>query len=104
MFLCFLSRCAFPWRCSVLSDLELIDAVAHVTGEDSHEIRRRGFMLTGPEDPATSGARITTKSAEQAASGADTQVTSRAVSPLLQRRVVGRDEALRQDAILSVRQ
>ena len=33
-----------------MSDLELIDAVAHVTGEDSHEIRRRGFMLTGPDD------------------------------------------------------
>jgi len=33
-----------------MSDLELIDAVAHVTGEDSHEIRRRGFTLTGPED------------------------------------------------------
>jgi hypothetical protein len=33
-----------------MSDRELIDAVAHVTGEDSHEIRRRGFMLTGPED------------------------------------------------------
>ena len=31
-------------------DLELFDAVAHVTGEDAHEIRRRGFMLTGPED------------------------------------------------------
>jgi xanthine dehydrogenase molybdopterin-binding subunit B len=26
-----------------MSDLELIDAVAHVIGEDSHEIRRRGF-------------------------------------------------------------
>ncbi len=25
-----------------MSDLELIDAVAHVTGEDAHEIRRRG--------------------------------------------------------------
>jgi hypothetical protein len=25
-----------------MSDLELIDAVAQVTGEDSHEIRRRG--------------------------------------------------------------
>jgi xanthine dehydrogenase molybdopterin-binding subunit B len=40
-----------------MSDLELIDAVAHVTGEDAHEIRRRGFVLTGPEDsgpiPAT---------------------------------------------------
>jgi hypothetical protein len=35
-----------------MSDLELIDAVAHVTGEDSHEIRRRGFTLTGPEDSA----------------------------------------------------
>ena len=33
-----------------MSDIELIDAVAHVTGEDSHEIRRRGFVLTGPED------------------------------------------------------
>ena len=33
-----------------MSDRDLIDAVAHVTGEDSHEIRRRGFMLTGPED------------------------------------------------------
>ena len=33
-----------------MSDIELIDAVARVTGEDAHEIRRRGFMLTGPED------------------------------------------------------
>ncbi|GDX95777.1 hypothetical protein LBMAG47_14410 [Planctomycetia bacterium] len=33
-----------------MSDLELIDAVAQKTGEDSHEIRRRGFMLTGPDD------------------------------------------------------
>jgi hypothetical protein len=33
-----------------MSDLELIDAVAHVTGETQHEIRRRGFTLTGPED------------------------------------------------------
>jgi hypothetical protein len=33
-----------------MSDIELIDAVAHVTGEDAHEIRRRGFMLTGPEE------------------------------------------------------
>ena len=31
-----------------MSDLELNDAVAHFTGEDSHEIRRHGFMLTGP--------------------------------------------------------
>ena len=31
-------------------DSDLFDAVAHVTGEDSHEIRRRGFMLTGPDD------------------------------------------------------
>ena len=30
-----------------MSDLELIDAVAQKTGEDSHEIRRRGFVLTG---------------------------------------------------------
>ena len=33
-----------------MSDIELIDAVAHVTGETQHEIRRRGFVLTGPED------------------------------------------------------
>ena len=33
-----------------MSDSDLFDAVAHVTGEDSHEIRRRGFTLTGPED------------------------------------------------------
>ena len=33
-----------------MSDSDLFDAVAHVTGEDAHEIRRRGFMLTGPED------------------------------------------------------
>ena len=32
-----------------MSDLELIDAVAHVTGEDAHEIQRRGFLLTGPK-------------------------------------------------------
>jgi hypothetical protein len=33
-----------------MRDLELIDAVAHVTGETQHEIRRRGFVLTGPAD------------------------------------------------------
>ena len=33
-----------------MSDIDLIDAVAQKTGEDSHEIRRRGFMLTGPEE------------------------------------------------------
>jgi hypothetical protein len=33
-----------------MSDRDLFDAVAHVTGEDSQEIRRRGFSLTGPED------------------------------------------------------
>ena len=33
-----------------MSDLELITAVARVTGEDSREIRRRGFVLTGPDD------------------------------------------------------
>ncbi len=33
-----------------MSDLELIDAVAKMTGEDAHEIRRRGFTLTGPDD------------------------------------------------------
>ena len=33
-----------------MSDRDLFDAVAQKTGEDSHEIRRRGFVLTGPED------------------------------------------------------
>jgi hypothetical protein len=33
-----------------MSDLELIDAVVRVTGEDAREIRRRGFVLTGPAD------------------------------------------------------
>ena len=33
-----------------MSDRDLFDAVAHVTGEDSQEIRRRGFMLAGPDD------------------------------------------------------
>ena len=33
-----------------MSDADLFDAVAQKTGEDSHEIRRRGFVLTGPED------------------------------------------------------
>ena len=33
-----------------MSDSDLFDAVAQKTGEDSHEIRRRGFMLTGPEE------------------------------------------------------
>ena len=30
--------------------MRVADVVAHVTGEDSHEIRRRGFVLTGPDD------------------------------------------------------
>ena len=33
-----------------MSDHDLFAAVAQKTGEDSHEIRRRGFMLAGPED------------------------------------------------------
>jgi hypothetical protein len=33
-----------------MSDLELLDAVTLKTGEDSHEIRCRGFVLTGPDD------------------------------------------------------
>jgi hypothetical protein len=33
-----------------MSDSDLIDAVAQKTGEDPHEIRRRGFVLTGPDD------------------------------------------------------
>ena len=33
-----------------MSDRDLFDAVAQKTGEDAHEIRRRGFMLAGPDD------------------------------------------------------
>ena len=33
-----------------MSDSDLFAAVALKTGEDSHEIRRRGFVLTGPDD------------------------------------------------------
>ena len=33
-----------------MSDYELIDAVARKTGETQYEIRRRGFVLTGPEE------------------------------------------------------
>jgi hypothetical protein len=33
-----------------MSDIVLIDAVAQKTGEHSHGIRRRGFMLAGPDD------------------------------------------------------
>ena len=33
-----------------MSDSDLFDAVARKTGEDFHEIRRRGFVLTGPDD------------------------------------------------------
>jgi hypothetical protein len=36
-----------------MSDSDLFHAVAHVTGEDSHEIRRRGFVLAGSKSPAT---------------------------------------------------
>jgi hypothetical protein len=33
-----------------MSDSDLFAAVAQKTGEDSHEIRRRGFVLTGPDN------------------------------------------------------
>jgi hypothetical protein len=33
-----------------MSDLDLIDAVAPKTGEDSQEIHCRGLMLAGPDD------------------------------------------------------
>ena len=33
-----------------MSDSDLFAAVAQKTGEDSQEIRRRGFVLTGPDD------------------------------------------------------
>ena len=38
-----------------MSDFDLFDAVARKTGEDTHEIRRRGFML---EDSHDSGAGL----------------------------------------------
>ena len=40
----------FPWRKACTSDIDLFHAVAQKTGEDSHEIRHRGFVLTGPDD------------------------------------------------------
>jgi hypothetical protein len=33
-----------------MSDRDLFDAVARKTGEDTREIARRGFVLTGPDD------------------------------------------------------
>ena len=33
-----------------MSDHDLFDSVARKTGEDSHEIRRRGFSLTSPDN------------------------------------------------------
>jgi hypothetical protein len=33
-----------------MSDIDLSDAVASKTGEDTREICRRGFMLAGPEE------------------------------------------------------
>jgi len=33
-----------------MSDRDLYDAVARKTGESNHEIARRGFSLTGPDD------------------------------------------------------
>ncbi len=33
-----------------MSYVELIDAVSKKTGEDSHEIRRHGFSMAGPDD------------------------------------------------------
>jgi len=33
-----------------MSDFDLFDAVAKKNGEDSHEIRRRGFMLEDSHD------------------------------------------------------
>ena len=36
-----------------MSDRDLFDAVARKTGESNHEIARRGFVLTGPNDPGS---------------------------------------------------
>jgi len=41
-----------------MSYLELIDAVSRKTGEDSHEVRRHGFSLAGPDDANWTGAEI----------------------------------------------
>jgi hypothetical protein len=46
------SRSHFPLSQEIapMSDRDLFDAVARKTGEDSREIARRGFSLTGPDD------------------------------------------------------
>jgi hypothetical protein len=46
-----------------MSDSDLFDAVARKTGEDSHEIRRRCFMLAGADTYATNRAeqRVTNR-------------------------------------------
>jgi hypothetical protein len=49
-----------------MSDLELIDAVARKTGEDSHEIRRRGFGCREPFFTSTLKARKKKTSCEKA--------------------------------------
>ena len=49
-----------------MSDLELIDAVALKTGEDSHEIRRRGFGCREPFFTSTLKARKKKTSCEKA--------------------------------------
>ena len=36
-----------------MSDRDLYDAGARKTGESNHEIARRGFVLTGPNDPGS---------------------------------------------------
>jgi len=36
-----------------MSDPDLFTAVAKKTGEDLHEIRRHGFVLTGPDETGT---------------------------------------------------
>ena len=41
-----------------MSDSDLFDAVARKTGEDSHEIRRRGFVLNGPADTGPGQERL----------------------------------------------
>ena len=61
-----------------MSDLELIDAVAHVTGEDAHEIRRRGFVLTGPEE---SGSKATIQDTNRSIDTTRVAVTDSEPSP-----------------------
>jgi hypothetical protein len=61
-----------------MSDLDLYAAVAYVTGEDSREIWRRGFVLTGPED---SGSKATIQDTNRSIDTTRVDVTDSEPSP-----------------------